>query len=96
MAREIIDNKIYTYMYHNFQNVSHIYHNNYEYYPVLLYDNLLCKKLYEYSELNNNCIILQTKIINYIMLLDALVTEYMISDLANMFKMYIYDVILVL
>ena len=96
MAHQIIDNKIYIYMYHNFQNVSEIYHNKYEYNPVLLYDILLYKKFYEYPEQKNNCIILQTKIINYFMLLDALVTKYMISDLKNMFKRYIYDVILVL
>ena len=69
--------------------------------PYLTYHFLLNKFLlnkttnYIYAQ-KNNCCILQAKIINYIMLVDILITENMIEDLIPMFKAYIFDVILVL
>ena len=84
----------------------HMYHNNYRHeralklirgnIPYLSDDIFFGKYQYHYPAIQDNCHILQTKIINYIMLLDILVTEHMISDLVYMFKIYIFDVILVL
>ena len=68
--------------------------------PYLSYKAVLGKSNIKYNpyypEHWENCTILQTKIINYIMLLDILVTENMIYDLAHILKAYIFDVILVL
>ena len=90
----ILDNKLYIHMYHNSCQIVRLI--CYSYYPYLSYDMLLKKNWcdYDIGVLKGNCSKLQTKIINYIMLLDILVTEYMISDLVYMFKMYIYDVML--
>ena len=52
--------------------------------------------MYINPTLTDNCIVLQTKIINYMILVDILVAEHMISDLIYVFKMYIYDVMLIL
>ena len=90
----ILDNKLYIHMYHNSCQIIKLI--CYNYYPYLSYDMLLKKNWcdYDIGVLKDNCSKLQTKIINYIMLLDIFVTEYMISDLVYMFKMYIYDVML--
>ena len=95
MGHDIIDNKMYIRMYHNnFQSMPFVCYIFHEYYPILSYDRLLYKKVYRYPELKDNCFVLETKIINYIMLLDILVTEYMISDLIYTLKMYIFNVML--
>ena len=82
-----------SYMYHNnFQNILFVYSCAC---PYLSYDGLLNKTWDYYFMLKNNCIKLQTKIINYMMLLDTLVTQHMISDLVPIFKEFIFDVILI-
>ena len=89
---EIIDNQWHIYMYHNaFTYINQIYHCLT---PVLSYKIALGIHSSYYLKQKNNCDILQTKIINYIMVLDTLVTQHMISDLVNMIKMYIFDVML--
>ena len=92
MANYIIDDKWHVHMYHNnFRDITELC---YDYYPYISYHILLQKKLYKNPMLIDNCTKLQSKIIDYIMLIDILVTENMISDLAYMFKMCIYDVML--
>ena len=90
----IIDNKLYMYM--NHYNFRAVRESNYLTIGCLSYNILLNKHDYFYPESKYNCTKLETKIINYMMLLDTLVTQYMISDLVYMFKMYIFDVILIL
>ena len=94
MSYEIIDDRCHIYMYYNryFYAWQVFSCNN----PYLNYELLVNKDMEYTDELKNNCFILQTKIINYMMLLDILVTENMIYDLVPMFKAYIFNVILVL
>ena len=93
MFYEIIDNQCHIYMYHNkYNDICGVFLSKS---PHLSYDILLNKNNYYSDKLKDNCYILQTKIINYMMLLDILVTENMIEDLIPMFKAYIFDVILV-
>ena len=92
VAYSLVDKKLYVIMYHN--NYKYISYINYISYPQLFYDELLCKKWYKTLKLKDNCIALQRKIINYITLLDILVSKYMISDLAYPFKNYLFYVML--
>ena len=96
VAYIFVDKKLHFNAYHNnFQKILYpTRHLNYS--PYLYYDALLNKQLYEISELKDNCIIFQTKIINHMMLLDILVAHNMISDLIYPFKMYMFNVMLLI
>ena len=84
----------------------HMYYNNFQEtlrlqildadITTLSYNMLINKATTYYAIQFENCVILQTKIINYIMLLDIIVTENIIYDLGSIFKKYIFNVILVL
>ena len=94
---DITNEKIHLNMYHNnYQIITPIFRYHMHTYPFLSREDILNRNRDFYSMLIDNCTKLQTKIINYIMLLDILVTEYMINDLAYIFKMYIFDVMLIL
>lgn len=94
MAFDVMGDQCCIYMYHN--TLSTKYVNFTKIIPCFSCETLLGRHNYFIHEQKNNCDILQTKIINYIMLLDILVTEHMISDLVRIFKEYIVDVILIL
>lgn len=94
MVFNMVDNNCCTYMHHNnFQNKRLIYRNEN---PYLSYNILLNKNWIHYAKLKDNCSKLETKIINYMMLLDIIVMQYMSGILVDIFKIYIFDVILVL
>ena len=93
MVSNIVDNNWRSHMHHNnFQNVILMCRSTW---PYLSYNILLNKHWLHYPMLKDNCTKLETKIINYMMLIDIIITEYMISDLVYMFKMYIFDVMLI-
>ena len=94
ISYEIIDDQQHIYMYHNEFRYIHLANRYIE--PHLSYDILLGTHMYYNHEKKNNFDILQTKIINYMMLVDIIVRENMIYDLVCIFKMYMFDVILVL
>ena len=90
----IINNEWHIYRHHNnTHDTSPVFR---QYCPYLSYDTLLNKISNTSVQSNDNCTKLETKIINYIMLLNIIVRQYMISDLVDICKIYIFDVILIL
>ena len=92
MSCEIINEMQHIYMFHSGVSYRQLVFRHGI--PVLNY-KILLGGFYNH-EFKNNCDILQTKIINYLLLLDIIVTENMIYDLAHILKEYIFDVILIL
>ena len=78
----------------NHNNFRAVKESNYLTIGCLSYNILLNKHDYFYPETKDNCTKLETKIINYMMLLDTLITQHMISDLVPIFKQFNFDVIL--
>ena len=92
MTHEIIDDQWHIYMYHNgFSDINPI---NQCLSPYLSYETVFGAYSSYIREQKNNCDILQTKIINYMMVLDTVVMQHVISDLVDMIKIYMFDVML--
>ena len=96
MNHEIIDQSWHVYMYHNkFQHIQlQTLAPTSDFY--LSYYILLNRHWHYNPRINDNCCKLQTKIINYIILVDIVVTENIIYDLAPIIRAYIFDVMLIL
>ena len=95
MTYKIIDQSRCLYMYHNnFRDTVLLSEINTD--VPHLCSMVLFNRYTNYPAQWNNCYVLQTKIINYIMLLDILVTENMINDLVLMFKTCMITVVLIL
>ena len=100
----IIWKNIIVYQIRNEKCHIHMYYNNYQctmplsrvFCPSFPHGILIDKYWIIYPMLKENCTILQTKIINYMMLVDIIVAEHMISDLAYLLKICICDIILLL
>ena len=90
MSYDIINKHYHIYMYHTaFSHIKPVFRS--------ADDDILNGGHNSYNrEKKNNCEILQTKIINYMMLIDILVRDNMICDLSPIFKAHIFDVILIL
>lgn len=87
---ELIENKWHTHMLHsNYRSFGYIRTKflsmNYDYLLKINSD----KDTYNY---NNNK--LQNLIINYLMLINPIILKYLIIDLSNIIKMYMFDVII--
>ena len=94
---DIIDKNLHVNMYHNnYKYISCIYYDFCDSYNSLFCHISHCKTFYENFKLKDNCIILQRKIINYIILLDILVTKYLITDLVYSIKNYMFYVMLLI
>ena len=92
-----VDKKLHIIMHFNdYKYISSINNNLCDYNVGLSYDIFRCDRWYESYELKDNCIALQKKIINYIILLDILVAKYLICDLVYPIKNYMFYVMLLI
>ena len=99
--KNIINYEIKYYTYHHIKCLNtHMLYNNYRKteadinYNVLSLDNELLLNLNDKLMLQDNLNIMQLRIINYITLIDKIVTDNLILDLIDTIKWYIFDVML--